>query len=366
MIKPKVSIIIPVYNAGAFLHDCVQSLLMQTLYDCEFIFINDGSTDNSLEILQTYQLQDERIILINQTNKGISIARNKGIEISTGTYIGFMDNDDFVKNDMFEKMYNTAVKDDLDILISKTILGRDGKYIDKPSVFPVDIIYDKKFINLNIIPNLLKVEDLFAVWNKIYKRDLVFSNNVRFPNDRSIEEDNMFNIQAFNASNKVKFIEYGGYYYREVATSESRKLIERDYFTKALEKHSFDYKKAYNLSISDEEMNKLKGIRFIQKICYYTYKAGIDNIKFNDKYLYVKNMLFHPVVYEVSLKYKPEILEDKGKLESLILNIIKNKSSIKLYFLLLLLRLLYHKRISELLRYFNNPKLKTPKIVKKV
>lgn len=364
MIQPKVSVIIPVYNAAKFLDDCVQSLLKQTLKECEFIFVNDGSTDNSLQIVQQYSLKDERIIVIDQENKGISIARNNGIEIATGAYIGFMDNDDFLKEDMFECLYKATIEQDLDIVVSKTLLGRDGKFIDKEALFPTDIVYNSSFINSDIIPSLLKVEDLFAVWNKIYKRDLVFSNHVRFPSNRAIEEDNMFNIQAFHHSKKVMFIEYGGYYYREVATSESRKLIEQDYFSKALEKYYFDYKKEFNLEISVSEMEKLKSIRLMHKVFFYTYKCGIDKIKLSDKYNYIKKMILHPTVHAISIEYKKDVLKDKGKFERLVLSIIKNKSAVQLYLLLFLLQTCYHPKISEIVRYFNNPDLKKPTVIK--
>jgi len=354
MIELKISVIIPVYNAKDFLRDCIQSLLNQTLQECEFIFVNDGSTDNSKEIIEKYQKQDSRIVLINQENQGISGARNTGVEASKGMFIGFLDNDDFVKQDMFEKLYLNALEFNVDIVVSKTILGRDGKYIIKDSIFPINKIYNQDFIQSNIIPNLLRVEDLFAVWNKIYKRSLVITNNIRFPEGRVIEEDNMFNIQAFNKADKTIFIDYSGYYYREVATSKSRLTIENDYFTKALQKYHFDYKKEYNLSISYAEMEKLKAVRFIQRVCYLIYKCAVDKSSFKINYQYIHKMVINSEVYSLSNKYKNEILLNKGKYESVVLKIIKKKSSIGLYILVLAIRIFYRPKISEFIRYINN------------
>lgn len=364
MIQPKISIIVPVYNAEAYLEDCIQSLIEQTMRECEFIFINDGSSDSSQEILESYQNRDSRIILLNQQNQGISMARNAGIEISKGTYIGFMDNDDVVKKDMFENLYRFAQESNLDIAVSRTILGRDKKYVVKESVFPTGIVYGKTFIQDNIIPNLLRVEDLFAVWNKIYKRELVFTHAVRFPAGRVMEEDNMFNLQAFNVAQRVSFTDYSGYFYKEVMSSESRQTIANDYFDKALQKFHFDYKKEYNLTISYAEMEKLKGVRFVHKICFYTYKCAIDKMPFKKKYPYVKNMVFHPEVLKVCEKYSKEIGEGKGLFEAAMLKIIKTKSTTGLYILFKLLQNFYHPSISELFRLINNPKINKPKIIK--
>ncbi|MBP6181224.1 glycosyltransferase [Flavobacterium sp.] len=357
MTQIKVSVIIPVYNAEEFLVDCIQSLISQTLQECEFIFVNDGSVDFSQQIIEQFQKKDHRIILINQENKGISGARNTGVEVSKGAYIGFIDNDDYVKETMFETLYNNAIKNDFDIVVSKTILGRDGKHIIKQAVFPVENIYDQEFIQKNIIPSLLREEDLFAVWNKIYKRSLVFQNHVRFPKTRVIEEDNMFNIQAFNKASKVIFIDYSGYFYREVATSESRKTIENDYFEKALQKFHFDYKKEYNLSITYQELEKLKAIRFIQRVCYLVYKCAMVETSFDKKLDYIKNMVFHPTVFSLSNQYRNEILYNKGKYEFLVLKIIKNKSIVGLYLLVLSIKAFYHPKISETIRFLNNSRI---------
>jgi len=353
----KISVIIPVYNAKDYLHDCIKSLLNQTLEDCEFIFVNDGSVDNSRQIIEDYQKEDQRIILINQENKGISEARNTGVNNATGQYIGFLDNDDYLKNDFLEYLYNTAIKDDLDILISKTILGRDDKFIIKENGFEKDLIFDKAFIQNKIIPNLLRVEDLFAVWNKIYKRSFINENQVRFPGNRVIEEDNIFNIQAFNKAQKVLFTNYAGYYYREVANSKSRLIIENDYFSKALEKYYLDYKKEYDLSISATELEKLKAIRLLQRVSYLVYKCSVSITPFKTKWNYIEQMVFHEKVYELAKKYYSEALADKGLYEKIILKIILNKSQMPLFLLVSSIKIGYHPKISEIIRNINNFKI---------
>ncbi|WP_197913343.1 hypothetical protein, partial [Flavobacterium bizetiae] len=186
-----------------------------------------------------------------------------------------------------------------------------------------------------------------------YKRSFINENSIRFPGNRVIEEDNMFNLQAFNKAEKVLFTDYAGYYYREVANSKSRLTIENDYFSKALEKYNFDFKKEYDLSISSIELEKLKAIRFIQRIFYLVYKCSVSKIPFKIKWNYIKGMIFHEKVYELAKNYHEEVIEGKGIYEKILLKIILHKSTLSLLFLTLSIRFFYHPRISETIRNIN-------------
>ena len=104
----KVSIIVPVYNVEKYLRKCLDSLVNQTLKDIEIICINDGSTDDSLNILQEYAREHHNVVVIDQENQGVSIARNNGINKAQGDYIGFVDPDDWVEPDMFKILYEKA------------------------------------------------------------------------------------------------------------------------------------------------------------------------------------------------------------------------------------------------------------------
>jgi len=356
MIQIKVSVIIPVYNAEVFLVDCVQSLINQTLQECEFIFINDGSLDKSQEIIENFQKQDRRIRIINQENTGRSEARNRGIREAKGKYIGFIDSDDFVLDDMFLSLYNRANEQDTGIVVSNYFLGRDKKYILKTEVFPVDIIYNREFIQKKIIPNLLEKEDLFSVWNKLYKRNLLLTHNISFPSE--YEEDQFFNLLAFNAVSNVLFIDYAGYFYREVFNGVSKNLFKVDYFEIARQKLHLDYKKRCNLSISDEELNKLKAIRFVQKVFYLIFKYATIEISLDEKLKKIKTITFDPEVINISRNYSGEISKNQGLFEALVLKIIKYKSEAGLYLLVLAVKFSYHSKISEIVRNLNNFKIK--------
>ena len=116
---PKVSVIIPVYNVEKYLRECLNSVINQTLKDIEIILVDDGSTDSSLSICQEYAKKDDRIIVLTQQNQGAAVARNNGIKIAKGEYLSILDSDDYFDLSMLEKLYNKAVKDDLDITICR-------------------------------------------------------------------------------------------------------------------------------------------------------------------------------------------------------------------------------------------------------
>ena len=121
MDNPKVSIIIPVYNVEKYLKKCLDSVVNQTLKDIEIIVVNDGSPDNSQKIIDEYAKKYSQIASYTKENGGLSDARNYGIKKSKGKYLAFIDSDDFIDHDMIKKMYNKAVKENLDIVVCNSV-----------------------------------------------------------------------------------------------------------------------------------------------------------------------------------------------------------------------------------------------------
>ncbi len=177
----KVSIIVPVYNVEKYLDKCLQSLINQTLKDIEIICVNDGSTDNSLEILERYAKKDSRIIIINQENQGLSGARNSGLKKANGEYIGFVDSDDWVDLNFFEKLYNSAVKYNCEIACAG--FKRCGKFFKSArKKYTKEQVYTQ--INDKIIADKIPYDNY--VWNKIYKREAL--KEFSFPIGRNFED----------------------------------------------------------------------------------------------------------------------------------------------------------------------------------
>lgn len=327
-----ISVIIPVYNCEEYLEDCLQSLLSQTLKNIEFIFVNDGSVDKSKEIIQNSVKKDSRIKLITQKNQGVSVARNIGLNHAKGEYIGFVDGDDFIEHDMYEILINRAHEYNLDIVISNFITEQDGlKTVAKP-YFTTEIIYDKQFIQENIIPFLIKADGLNTSCNKIYKADFVKKNNIIFPENKQLGEDALFNLQAFNCAQNIVFVKYAGYHYREVFGSATRNILNKDYFQKALEVYRADYTSHYGISLKKEVVKELKAIRFIDKVTsiVHIYLGPNNNMNFKTRIKAVKKIIRNSEVQMALHNYFSSINKTQNKYKQFILFCLKNKLMIGL------------------------------------
>ena len=179
----KVSIIVPIYNQEKYLKRCLDSLVAQTLSDIEIICVNDGSTDSSVQILDAYQKKDTRIKVINQINSGVSEARNVGLRQATGEYIGFVDPDDFVEPDFYEKLYNSAIENGCDIACASVIRENNKKK-------KVLIKYDEQK-TANTVKEKFELAHLpehCYIWNKIYNREKLLKSGITFRRDMVYED----------------------------------------------------------------------------------------------------------------------------------------------------------------------------------
>lgn len=201
----KVSIVVPIYNVEKYLEQCIESIVNQTLEDIEIILVDDGSPDNCPQICDNYAKKDNRIKVVHKKNGGLSSARNAGIEVATGNYIGFVDSDDYIELDMYEKMYNIAIENNVDFVMSDYYrVSDEGKVI---ATLDMDEgIYDKNKIKKDIFPTLIMGEDinygrLLAVWHCLYKKELLYKNNLMFDEEVKYSEDNLFSsIIGYNAN----------------------------------------------------------------------------------------------------------------------------------------------------------------------
>lgn len=323
----KVSVIIPVYNGEKHLRECIDSLLAQTQTECEFIFIDDGSHDKSASIIESYQAKDKRIILIRQENQGVSAARNKGLAIAAGDYIGFVDGDDSVASDMYQILYETAVNHDADIVISKFIVEQDGTVLESKSFFPTGQLFGEDYIQTNIYPFFIQQDDLNSVCIKLFKRSLLTENKITFPHGMAHGEDAMFSLTALVKAKNLVFEDYSGYFYREVSGSASRNIASKDYFQKALEIYKYDYQANFDLKMTSETIHKLQGIRFINTLVslIHIYFKPNSELKFLKRYALVRNIIRHKEVQDALQENWNSINKGKSKYQGFILQLMKKK-----------------------------------------
>ena len=252
----KLSIIVPVYNVEKYLPKCLESLIKQTLKDIEIICVNDGSVDNSLAILKEFASKDSRIRIIDNQHQGVAKTRNTGIEQSTGEYIGFVDSDDYIDIDFFEKLYNSATKSNSDIAIASILKHKNFFNIYNAK-------YTKEETAITIQDKIKLCEDkkhfFFYAWNKIYHSGFIKENNIKF-SEGQIYEDVMFAIKALYYSNKIISVYGTKYHYIEHENSLTK------YKDKTGEKEH-DLIKAYS---ELQEFCNSKNIEISERLNYYT------------------------------------------------------------------------------------------------
>ncbi len=207
--KVKVSVILPVYNQEKYLETAINSLRNQSLKDIEIICVNDGSTDNSLNILNDYVQKDARIKLINQKNQGPGAARNTGLKAAKGEYIAFLDPDDWFEKNAMEELYNKAEKHNCDLIVFNfNKVGESGKFLGQYNLKTrlqrfYSLNEDENFTWHNVKPRVLGGLHP-AAWNKLYKRELIRNHKLHFAKS-SLAEDNVF---VFGAALNAKSIGY--------------------------------------------------------------------------------------------------------------------------------------------------------------
>jgi glycosyltransferase involved in cell wall biosynthesis len=203
----KVSVIIPVYNAARYLNTSLEQIVNQTLKEIEIICVDDGSTDNSLEIIKNFAKKDERITIISQNNINAGAARNRGLAVAKGEYLSFLDADDMFEPDMLELAYITAKKNTAEIVVYRSNRYNEltGAYEDASWT-----VNEKLFPNKDIFSNM-EVDDLFNAfagwaWDKLYNRAFININGLYFQEQKWIN-DRFFVTCAFALAERICFVD---------------------------------------------------------------------------------------------------------------------------------------------------------------
>ena len=225
----KVSVIIPVYNTEKYLRKCLDSVVNQTLKDLEIICIDDGSTDSSLQILKEYARKDSRIVIIKQRNKHAGVARNNGLKIAKGEFIHFLDSDDWLELNAYEKLYDIIKNTGADLVKFKAYSynNKTGEITSRPylDIEWVNKKYFDNYLSIDEAPqDTLRLPD--SPWSGIYKREFLQNNKIYFDNLICANDGGFFYRCIINAK-KVYLSSEKLYYYREnMETSLVAKRVE--------------------------------------------------------------------------------------------------------------------------------------------
>ena len=224
----KITVIVPVYNVENYLNKCLDSILKQTYQNLEIIVVNDGSTDNSGGICQEYAQKDSRIIYIEKENGGLSDARNAGLDRMTGSYVTFVDSDDWIEQDYVEVLYNKLTEYQADVSV-----GNYYSYNEDEGMYYFhingDSYYEKVFDNVSIFENLYESQEmksfaLISAWGKLYKASLF--DYIRFDKGK-LGEDGYMNQKLYLLVQKVIYINQGLYAYRQRSGSITKTWTEK-------------------------------------------------------------------------------------------------------------------------------------------
>lgn len=300
---PKISIIVPVYNIENYLKNCIDSILNQTFKDFELILVNDGSTDGSLDICEDYKSIDNRIKIVNKKNGGISSARNAGLDVSIGEYIGFIDSDDYIHPQMYEILYNEIIKNKSDISMC-----------DFERVYEFDKnLLESNFVSSYEIEILNNEEALYELaekngvtyvvaWNKLYKRELF--KNVKFK-EGIIHEDEYIIHRLLYQVNKLVYVKEKLYFYlqRKGSIMDKKLSIDSsDYLLACSDRiRFFDEKNLENLKIKWQDYYLWK---------FFTDYPVLDKNYHNHKKLKILKNDFRRLL-KILLKSKNNSIKDK-------------------------------------------------------
>lgn len=239
-----ISIVVPIYNAEKYLADCLDSLVAQSDHDIEILCVDDGSTDQTIDILNSYSERYPFFSVVNQHNQGPSAARNRGIDEAKGEWIMFVDSDDWIDRDAFSRLqpyFNSTyqliafsyIREFRSQSLAKQVLGEETEtFDDKDEVYSLFVRLLAPIENGKIHPD--KLDSLSTVWGKLYRTDLIKSNHIRFVPTQvtGTAEDLLFNVDYFMLMQSAIYLPMTIYHYRKNSVESFTSLYKPDLFEK--------------------------------------------------------------------------------------------------------------------------------------
>ena len=304
IMKPLVSIIIPVYQVEKYLDKCIASVVNQTYTNLEIILVDDGSPDNCPAICDAWKSRDSRITVIHQPNGGLSKARNKGLKLASGEFIGFVDSDDWIEPNMYELLLSALLEAEADIAIcdyqSETEISKITRINQSSSK-------SKMYSSEEAMRLILEDKGMYTfVWNKLYRRNVL--SEITFPEGK-IYEDNVWTPQIIGNANLLVYIDYQFYHY--LYRYDSLSHNKRQSLNLIWDK----------IEMSERRIEYIRGhypileniaVKLLQNICCWEYwEIGLNYPHLDPDYEIRREL------HRIFCRYKPVIILDIG-------NIVKN------------------------------------------
>lgn len=314
----KISIIVPVYKSAKYLSECVDSILKQTFQDFELILVDDGSPDDCPEICDEYEKKDDRVIVIHQKNAGAAAARNAGLEIASGDYIGFVDSDDYIEPYMYERMIHKANKYNCDLIVCDCL--KENKTTS--AIYTHEVqggYYDSKEYKEKYFPILLILPNIeypltISNWACIVKRDVLIRGNIRYQEGIRFSEDWLFgSLVALYSENLYYMKSEYLYHYRmnEDSVTHTFRLDKWEHYKKL-----YSYFQLFFGEYKEFDFEN----QIFQVLLFLIYNAigdifTIKEISIKRKKEYIKNILWDKDVREMFQKIDVPSLKIAMKLK---------------------------------------------------
>lgn len=333
MHRPKISVLIPVYNVELYLRRCVDSALAQTLQELEVILVDDGSPDNSPAICDEYAEKDDRIRVIHKPNGGLASARNAGMSIATGEYLFFLDSDDWLELDGLERLYKVAEKYQVDFVRYRAIrTGWPGMELNAPCMMePVRELhegyYDLAAIRNEVYPRLLVTPQLtmgavVGAWGSLYRLDFLRKNQLAFYEEVKFSEDLVFSARVVRAASSFYFVDTPGvyhYFYNPNSISKSFRAGRWESCKSLIRTCERDF-------AEDKEYDFSKQLHCLRWFCIM---LALNERRFltdvNQRQQYCRELMRDPVIRETKLGFGKLDVSWKQKVMMLLIKLRMDK-----------------------------------------
>ena len=281
----ELSIIVPIYNVEDYLEECLESLYNIKNIELEIILVNDGSKDNSFKIMEKFKdMYPEKTVLINKENGGLSSARNAGMKAAVGEYISFIDSNDFIDVDEFERFFKEGQKDKLDVIVGNMRYYTPEKTGDP--LFRSDMIKNSGILKgVDFFWELFQKPKCFReeVVDDIYRREFLLKNDIWF-NENIVHEDSEFTPLVYLKAEKVRYIDRAFYFYRQRTGSIMNKVSEKSIVSleSICERFFDEYKKLG--SVKGKEVLSALILSFYSVVVYKRYNGAGDWKRVHKRY----------------------------------------------------------------------------------